>query len=400
MLDTFHSCIGIPIQVLDKEGHILLSSGEATSFCSLFKRKLSSSNSCMKIHADAGNQAMLLGEPYIFACHANLNHIVFPLINQNALFGSILVGPFLMDEPDSTLIEDIAKRYPFSTSELLELYDESKFLQVISPTKVTYLSKMIYYMFSGLISGSKHQLIINQSKLHQQSRINESIQMYKTTVPPEHNTYPYEKERLLVTRLKTGDIEETKALLNDLLGYVFFSQGSNLEVVKSRSLELCSLLSRAAIEGGAASDRVLKVNNQLLTVIPHLSNIEDLCFELQDAIDTFNDCMFEISQDKNREIIKKAIQYISVNFADPLTLENVAEHVHLNPAYFSTVFKQSTGTPFKEYLNMVRIEESKRLLSNTDYSLIDIAIAVGYDNQSYFSKVFKKHTGLTPKQFR
>ena len=189
-------------------------------------------------------------------------------------------------------------------------------------------------------------------------------------------------------------------MLNDLLGYVFFSQGSNLEVVKSRSLELCSLLSRAAIEGGAASDRILKVNNQLLTVIPHLSNIEDLCFKLQEAIDTFNDCMFEISQDKNREIIKKAIQYISVNFADSLTLENVAEHVHLNPAYFSTVFKQSTGTPFKEYLNMVRIEESKRLLSNTDYSLIDIAISVGYDNQSYFSKVFKKHTGLTPKQFR
>lgn len=400
MLDTFNHCMDIPIQVLDSEGRILLSSGEATSFCSLFKKNLSSVNSCAKVHADAGKRAMLLGEPYIFACHANLNHIVFPLINQNALFGSILAGPFLMDEPDSTLIEDIAKRYPFSTTELLELYDESKFLQVIPPAKVTYLSRMIYYMFSGLISDSKHQLIINQSKLHQQSRINESIQMYKTTVPPELNTYPYEKERLLVTRLKTGDIEEAKALLNDLLGYVFFSQGSNLEIIKSRSLELCSLLSRAAIEGGAASDRVLKVNNHLLTVIPHLSNIEDLCFELQEAIDTFNDCMFAFSQNKNSEIIKKAVQYISANFAAPLTLESVAEHVHLNPAYFSTIFKQSTGTPFKEYLNMVRIEESKRLLSNTDYSLIDIAIAVGYDNQSYFTKVFKKHTGLTPKQFR
>lgn len=400
MLDTFNHCMNIPIQVLDNEGHILLSSGEATSFCSLFKKKLSSNDSCAKVHADAGNKSILLGEPYIFACHANLNHIVFPLMNQNALFGSILAGPFLMDEADSTLIEYISKRYSFSTSELLELYDESKFLQVISPAKVTYLSKMIYYMFSGLISDSKQQLLINQNKLHQQSRINESIQMYKTTVLPEHDGYPYEKERLLITRLKTGDIEEAKGLLNDLLGYVFFSQGSNLKIVKSRSLELCSLLSRAAIEGGAASDRVLKVNNQLLTVIPDLTNIEDLCYELQEAIDTFNDCMFEFSQNKNSEIIKKAIQYISANFSTPLTLETVAEYVHLNPAYFSTIFKQSTGSAFKEYLNMIRIEESKRLLSNTDYSLIDIAIAVGYDNQSYFSKVFKKHTGLTPKQFR
>lgn len=49
---------------------------------------------------------------------------------------------------------------------------------------------------------------------------------------------------------------------------------------------------------------------------------------------------------------------------------------------------------------MIRVEESKRLLSNTDYSLIDIAIAAGFENQSYFSRIFKKYTGLTPRQFR
>ena len=103
---------------------------------------------------------------------------------------------------------------------------------------------------------------------------------------------------------------------------------------------------------------------------------------------------------KNSELIKKAIQYIAQNFASAISLEDVATHGHLNPAYFSTVFKQSTGSSFKEYLNMVRIEESKRLLSNTTYSVIDIAIATGFEDQSYFSKVFKKYTGLTPKQYR
>ena len=96
----------------------------------------------------------------------------------------------------------------------------------------------------------------------------------------------------------------------------------------------------------------------------------------------------------------KAVQYIAQNFSSPIALEDVANHVHLNPAYFSTVFKQSTGSSFKEYLNMVRIEESKRLLTNTNYSVIDIAVATGFEDQSYFSKVFKKYTGLTPKQYR
>ena len=110
--------------------------------------------------------------------------------------------------------------------------------------------------------------------------------------------------------------------------------------------------------------------------------------------------MFNYIPSKSNEITKKAIRYISKNFSHSITLEDVASHVHLNPAYFSTFFKQSTGYSFKEYLNMVRVEESKRLLSNTDHSIIDIALATGFEDQSYFSKVFKKYTGLTPKQFR
>lgn len=400
MLDTFYHCMDIPIQVLDGEGQILLACGETTTYCALFKKRLTQADSCRQLHANASKKAIDLGEPYIFSCHASLNHIVFPLISRNALMGSVLAGPFLMDEPDSVLIEDVARRYPFTTSELLEMYDESKSLRVVPPARVTHLSRMIFYLFSGLISDGRQQLLINRNKLHQQSRINETIQMYKSSGEAPVDAYPYEKERQLITKLKTGDTPQAKALLNELLGYVFFSQGSNLEIVKSRALEICALLSRAAIEGGATSDSILKVNNQLLTVIPATRNMEDLCYKLQEAIDVFNDCMFESVPSANNELVKKAVHYISRNYALPVTLESVAAHVHLNPSYFSTMFRQATGSTFREYLSMVRVEESKRLLANTDYSLIDIAVATGFQDQSYFSKVFKKYTGLTPGQYR
>ena len=116
MLDTFYHCMDIPIQVLDGEGQILLACGETTTYCSLFKKRLTQADSCRQLHASASKKAIDLGEPYIFSCHASLNHIVFPLISRNALMGSVLAGPFLMDEPDSVLIEDIARRYPFTTS--------------------------------------------------------------------------------------------------------------------------------------------------------------------------------------------------------------------------------------------------------------------------------------------
>lgn len=111
LLETFYQCINLPVQVLDENGEILDQFGEAHSYCKIFKRFLPKSESCTKIHSDASRLAMTLGETYIFSCHSNLNHIVFPLTNNNTLLGSILAGPFIMDAPDSLLLSDIARKY-------------------------------------------------------------------------------------------------------------------------------------------------------------------------------------------------------------------------------------------------------------------------------------------------
>lgn len=400
MLKAFHVCVGLPIQVIDDKGHLLQSQGDITSFCSLFHHFLPPGDECRLLHSKAGKRAMDLGESYIFSCHANLNHIVFPLINKNSLFGSILVGPFLMEESDSLLISDLADRYSIPLDSLLELYEETHSLPVVPPAKVTQISRLLYYMFSGLISDSYHQFVIKQEKLHQQSRINESIQSYKAWPTSDKPEYPYDKEKELITKVKNGDAAQANALLNDLLGYVLLSEGNNMETIKTRAIELCSLLSRAAIEGGATNDIILKMNNHFLKNLQEIKDLDELCYSLQETVDAFTENMFENIPGRNHDIIKKAVSYISKNFPGNLTLEEVAGHVHLNPAYFSSIFKQSTGSSFKEYLNMVRIEESKRLLANTDYTIIDIAIAAGFEDQSYFCRVFKRYTGLTPRQYR
>ena len=90
--------------------------------------------SCVKILSNAGKFAMTLGEPYIFSCHSNLDHIIFPLANNNTLLGSILVGPFLMHTPDSLLLSDIADKYSLPTLETLEMYDEAASLPIVEPS--------------------------------------------------------------------------------------------------------------------------------------------------------------------------------------------------------------------------------------------------------------------------
>lgn len=396
---TFNKCIKLPIQIINEEGKTLVSAGESPHFCTLFQKHLPAYDTCEKMHISASKKAIALGEAYIFACHAELNHIVYPLFTKKIFLGSILVGPFLMDAADSVLISDITKRYTYTMEEALELYDESQFLPVIEPTLVNHISHLLFYLFSNLIAESKNELLQNNQKLLQQSKINESIQRYKAENIKE-TTYPYEKEKELLNQVKKGDANSANAVLNDLLGYVFFSQGNSLEVIKPRAIELCTLLSRTAIEGGAPTDNILKLNNHFLQNIQKIDTMDKLCHKLQEVVETFSESMFNYIPTKNNEVIKRSLLYIYEHFNSPLTLDEVADYVHLHPSYFSSMFKHSTGSSFKEYLNMVRIEESKRLLTNTDFSIIDIAIAVGFEDQSYFSKVFKKYTGLTPKQFR
>ncbi len=400
MLEAFQACLDLPVQVIDEQGNILEACSATTPFCNIIKQYLPKNDACEKIHIAASQKAIALGETYIFSCHANLNHIVFPLLNKGVFFASILVGPFLMDTPDSLLISDVAHRYTIQTDDLLELYDTSHSIRIIPPALVTQISRLLYFLFYNLIPDSQKQFIDNQDKIHQQSKINEAIQMYKNVYIPDKVSYPYEKEKQLISKVKIGDLQEAKGILNDLLGYVFFSEGNSLDILKARAVELCSLLSRAAIEGGGATDTILKINNQFLKSLQQITDFEELCVKLQQSVEVFIESTFNYNPTKSNDTIKKAISYISKNYSKPLFLEDVAQYVHLNPAYLSSIFKQYSGSAFRDYLNMVRIEESKRLLANTDYSIIDIAIAVGFEDQSYFSKVFKKYTGLTPKQYR
>ncbi len=399
MVESFYECIYLPIQVIDNNGSLLEDFGYTGNFCNLFQKHLPKNETCSQVHINASKRAIDFGETYIFTCHANLNHIVFPLIYKDTFLGSILLGPFLLDAPDSIMISDVSKRYHFNIEETLELFEEVGSIPVVAPARINHINHLLFFLFHNLIGEGKELLKLNSKKLLQQSRINESIQRYKD-LSVTNNSYPYEKEKELFTKVKTGNIKEANAILNDLLGYVLFSEGNSLDIIKSRAIELCSLLSRTAMEGGAPADNILRINNTFLKNIQQIGTLDELCLKLQEIVETFSQSVFNYDSTKNNEHIKKAMLYISHNFNQPITLAEVAKNINLHPAYFSSLFRQSTSYSFKEYLNMVRIEESKRLLANTDFSIIDIAIASGFDDQSYFAKVFKKYTGLTPKQFR
>ena len=98
--------------------------------------------------------------------------------------------------------------------------------------------------------------------------------------------------------------------------------------------------------------------------------------------------------------IAKGIEYIQKNYNRSINLHTLCDYLNLNTCYFCVLFKNQTNMTFSQYLNKVRINESKRLLEATNDSIIDVSLAVGFNNHNHFSATFKKFTGVTPTIYR
>ena len=396
IINTYHQSVDIPIQVIDSTGDTISTYGAKSKFCDFFSKHIGC-NVCRRVHLNAAKQAVSLGDSYIFFCPAGLTHYVSPLLHNNAFYGALVAGPLMMEYPNELFISNFIKKYNFSTDYKPLLFNYLCEIPVVSTTKVRHYSKLLFYISLSTLESHMEILRRNRVRTEQQSKISEAIHYSKINSSFQ---YPYDKEKALYTKVRSGDVLGSKELLNEILGHIFFAEGGNLNIIKSRVVELCSILSRAAVEGGASIDQIFKTNNDFINELSTADNIEELSFWLLKVLDVFTENVLNIADSKNKELMEMALHYIHQNFSCDISLTSVAEEVHLNATYFSTLFKAETGVSFTRYINDIRIDEAKHLLSSTNSSILEIAIGTGFEDQGYFSKVFRRLTGVTPTQYR
>jgi AraC-like DNA-binding protein len=126
----------------------------------------------------------------------------------------------------------------------------------------------------------------------------------------------------------------------------------------------------------------------LFTVEETLSQIEEALARTQDR------------NDPARRLARQAMAFIQDRFAEPITRSDIARHLGLSERYFNRCFRQETGIPPMVYLNRCRIRQAQQLLLQTDRSVTDIALDVGYSSPAYFSRIFQRETGVSPTSFR
>jgi len=99
-------------------------------------------------------------------------------------------------------------------------------------------------------------------------------------------------------------------------------------------------------------------------------------------------------------IIEHATHYFYENYNKNIVIEDYAKEHNVTSHWFTQSFKKITKCTPMQYIISLRITSSMNMLDNTDYTIAQIAEAVGYDNSMYFSRIFKKHTGMSPTDYR
>ena len=98
--------------------------------------------------------------------------------------------------------------------------------------------------------------------------------------------------------------------------------------------------------------------------------------------------------------LKQVIAYIHQNYQEPIPLQALSDICYMSPNYFCRYFKQEIGKTPIGFLNEYRMEKACQLLSESQLTISDIALSVGFDNFSYFIRKFREYKGVTPKKYR
>jgi len=208
------------------------------------------------------------------------------------------------------------------------------------------------------------------------------------------------QEPMLLTAIRRGDRGEARRIINHVLVHIYSAGEERSDLLKGLLLELVVMISRAAVEAGAAQSEVLGMNFRFLTELAEIDDDEDLAAWLRR---TLEHVMSAIEQQKDFTpplLVCKALDFMRKNMHRDISRDEVARHAGISPSHFSRLLKERTGRSFTELLRQCRVDLACELLQGTEQSLAQIGDACGFCDQSYFTHVFQQEKQMTPRQFR
>jgi two-component system response regulator YesN len=211
--------------------------------------------------------------------------------------------------------------------------------------------------------------------------------------------YPVETENRIFEMVEKGDYVGAGNAARQYFDWMVENFPDGLMDIRLKVLEFVLYAERLLyIKGGNTYEFKSRTD-----YLPTVMGMEDT----DDIKDWFLKKIVEVTQkvennrsEKSESLIEKAEAFINRNYMKDISLDDISRYCNISSYYFSKLFKQETGENYVEYLSRVRIENAKKMLSESEASVKEISFSVGFSDPNYFSRAFKKYEGVSPTEYK
>jgi two-component system response regulator YesN len=405
-LCSFSKRTKIPLQIMDSRGEKLWESDVCESkwfLCKIFGSNGYKDKTCLNAHKKAIQESIRWGEATIRNCCYSLMQITAPIMDDGKLLGYLLASPFLLVAPSELQPEELPPSWR-NGDKKRSLSRVVSSIPVLKDDKASWAARTLYDLAEKLsypnlnCLAKIHEIHELQGKISDQIRDLKALDENFDTRSLSKLSYMEEKE--IISRIRLGDRNGAKEILYRILAINLCQYLESFELLKISVLELLIFLSRAAVESGGKIEEMLGLRYRFLTELAGIKDQENLCLWVVKVFEKLIETIYQTRHVKNYERLKKALDFIESNYNQPLKVEEVARGACLSPSRLSHIIKDELGITLVDHIIKVRVDKAKTLLRNGELPISEIALEVGFPDQSYFTKVFKKVEKCTPKAFR
>ncbi|MBT2259183.1 AraC family transcriptional regulator [Priestia megaterium] len=333
------------------------------------------------------------------------NYIVVPVVDKKDNIGSILIGPVLYREIEEETVIGLMKDSDLPIKKKADLLHYYSCVPVMDKMTLIRAGTLIHYFIYGkeinITEIIEQGLPQNHPSLHVRSHLDKTLAKRRQNDLIHHDLMI---ERNFFQCIKDGNKEKLVEMLENyeslFEGEGVLAKSSYLRSQKNSIICLIAAATRSAIDGGLNPELALTLSDL------YIQQIEE-SHEIQEVIAIRNKSMYDFVEKVHTNKaagysrpIMLCLNYIFNHIYQNISLEQLAEKSELHPNYLSKIFKKEVGKSVSQYIQEQRIEEAKKLLQLSNYTISEISTLLNFHDQSYFTTTFKKVLGVTPKQYR
>jgi AraC-type DNA-binding domain-containing proteins len=335
-------------------------------------------------------------------CYENELYFVFDFIRQQKNY-YLLGGPMLLSGFYHVM--------EMKTLSFADKLNSSQLKALVENLPVVSISSFSSFLRIVILLLKDRELSLEEIRNYPFSKLEDSFQRTFLHELFEHAEdmslhTPYSHELALLNCVKEGNLEMLESTYRTL-PQIRYGDMSNIHTPMRQlfygSIANTTLITRYAIEGGLEEETAFTLSDVYIKQMEKCRTLYELNHLNEKMAADFTERVAKTKETKKpvySKVISNCMDYICKNINKKITLDMLAQEVHLTPKYISCLFRKETGQTISSFIENQKIEKAKNLLRYSQYSYSDISHYLSYYSQSYFISAFKKSVGMTPKEFR